>query len=130
MVDRTPVNIQVTGLKELVAECKAVSKALPKELAAINKDAAAALVPIARGLCPHVTGDLASSIRAGATARSGTIKAGGTKGVLYAPPIHWGWPSRNISPQPFLMEALQGNVLAISERYEKNLQTFLDRNFV
>jgi len=29
----------------------------------------------------------------------------GRASVPYAGPIHWGWPARNIEPQPFLTDA-------------------------
>ena len=25
--------------------------------------------------------------------------------LIYAPVIHWGWPKRNIRPQPFVLDA-------------------------
>jgi hypothetical protein len=28
--------------------------------------------------------------------------------VLYAGPIHFGWPARNIQPNPFIYEVLDG----------------------
>lgn len=120
--------IRVTGLKELIKATKAVDRELPKEIRGINKDAALALVPIARGLVPVQTGRLQASIRAGATLRSGTVKAGKAS-VPWANPIHWGWHRHNISPQPFLVEALQGNTDVIRETYITNLQAFLDRTF-
>lgn len=123
------VGVQVTGLRELVKALKDVEKDIPKELLAINKAAAEKIVPLARSLAPHGdTGMLAASIRAGATRRSGTIKAGSSS-VVYAPPIHWGWPSRNIAPNQFLVEALHQSESMIQNEYLHDLQVFLDRRF-
>lgn len=120
--------IQVTGLKELGAACKKVDTGLPKEVAKINGEAAAALVPAARALAPKLTGRLAGSIRASATARAGVVRAGSAS-VPYAGPIHWGWPRHHISPHPFLVDALQDNVDKIVAKYDDDLQRFLDHWF-
>lgn len=122
------VGVKVTGLRELVAALKTVDKSIADEVVAINRATAEKIVPIARGLAPHVSGTLAGSIRAGATRRSGTIKAG-SRSVPYAQPIHWGWPSRGIEARPFLVDALNQSERLIEHEYLHELQAFLDRRF-
>lgn len=56
------------------------------------------------GLVPVRTGWLASTIRSTGTKAAGFIRAGG-KLAPYAGPIHWGWPKRNIKPNPFAADA-------------------------
>lgn len=51
------------------------------------------------------TGRLAGSVRAGRGKTKAVVRAGGAR-VPYAGVIHYGWPARGISPQPFLVSAL------------------------
>ncbi|MFT3877423.1 MAG: hypothetical protein QM708_13520 [Propioniciclava sp.] len=55
---------------------------------------------------PRRTGRLASTIRSSGTSTGSIIRAGYAR-VPYANPIHWGWPRRNISPNPFLTDGAQ-----------------------
>lgn len=79
--------------------------------AALVKAAAVDRVPVGK------TGRLKDSIREAVTKRRGAVKAGGVAfKVRYAGPIHFGWPARNIVPQPFLYDALdkrRGEVLDV-----------------
>ena len=122
------MTVTVTGLKELITACKVIDAKLPAEVRQINKDAAEIVAAAARGLAPVRSGRLQGSIRAGATQKAGTVKAGGGS-IPYGPPIHWGWPRHHIRPNPFLVRALEGNVDKVVETYARNLQSFLDRNF-
>lgn len=56
------------------------------------------------GLVPVSSGWLASTIRSTGTKTAGVIRAG-NKATPYAGPIHWGWPKRNIKPNPFAADA-------------------------
>lgn len=55
---------------------------------------------------PHKSGKLAGSMRAGRGKTKAVVRAGGAA-VPYAGVIHYGWPARNISAQPFFTSALQ-----------------------
>lgn len=55
---------------------------------------------------PVVDGNLAGTLRAGRGKTKAVVRAGGAR-VPYAGVIHYGWPARNIEPQPFLTDALQ-----------------------
>lgn len=50
------------------------------------------------------TGRLASTLRAGRGKTKAVVRAGGAR-VPYAGVVHYGWPARNIHPQPFLVTA-------------------------
>lgn len=52
--------------------------------------------------------------------------AGGAA-VPYAGPIHWGWPSHNIEPQPFIAAAAQDTEPQWLGLYERDVQRTLDR---
>lgn len=56
---------------------------------------------------PSASGRLAATVRAGRGKTKAVVRAGGAR-APYAGVIHYGWPARNIAPQPFLTNALQG----------------------
>lgn len=100
-------SIKVTGVKELRAAIKKAQDVdLTNELKAAYKNSALAVSGRAYQLAPKFTGDLADSIRPVASTTRATVQAGNSK-VLYAGPIHWGWPARNIQAQPFITDALK-----------------------
>jgi len=71
-----------------------------------HRKAAAYVAGRARSAAPQVTGRLAGTVRGNNAVRRATVKAGGY-GVVYAGPIHWGWPRRNITAQPFIADTAQ-----------------------
>lgn len=107
--------VRIEGARQLRATLKRAGGDL-QDLRAANRRAATTVVPAAAALAPKRSGNLAASIRAGATTRAGIVRAG-KKRVPYAGPVHWGWPSRPdpargirggpIKPHPFLMRAAQ-----------------------
>lgn len=52
------------------------------------------------------TGRLAATPRAGRGRTKAVVRAGGAR-TPYAGVVHYGWPARNIAPQPFLLAAFQ-----------------------
>jgi phage gpG-like protein len=62
------------------------------------------IVADARARAPRRTGRLASSITGDVQPNQSLVGSD----LVYAPVIHWGWPDRNIAPQPFLLEAAEG----------------------
>lgn len=52
------------------------------------------------------TGRLSGSLRAGKGKTKAVVRAGGAR-AKYAGVIHYGWPARNIRPNPFLTRAVQ-----------------------
>ena len=83
-----------------------------------NRKAGAIIANAARSRAPRRTGRLASSIT--------VDKAGITASAPYAGPIHWGWPSRNIDPQPFAMGAARATEPQWVAFYEDEVQKALD----
>jgi hypothetical protein len=77
---------------------------------------------VAANLAPHRSGRLVGNIRAGATQKAAFVRAGGAR-VPYAGPVHWGWPKRNITANPFMTKAAQQTEprwLAVYEDYTTN----------
>lgn len=102
-----------------------------KQLTRINKQAAGVVTVAAKARAPHGIktrksrkryrpGKLSRSIRAGATTKAGVIRAGSTR-VPYANAIHWGWPRRNIKPNPFISEAAQATEAVWIKQYEAHM---------
>lgn len=74
---------------------------------------------------PRRSGRLAGSIRrAKASTTKATVRAG-KKSVPYAGPIHFGWPARNIAPQPFLTDALASKHDDVIDLYADELDRFV-----
>ena len=97
--------VRVEGAKELRRALRRAENDLEKKALKEAHAAGARLVAAAATqIVPKVSGTLAGSIRASGTQTKGIVRAG-RKSVPYAGVIHFGWPRRNISPQPFLCEA-------------------------
>lgn len=91
--------VEVEGAKELRRTLKQAGADM-SDFTQANRDAAAIASTAAAARAPRRTGALAASVRAGASRTQGVIRAGGAR-VPYAGPIHWGWPARHISANPF-----------------------------
>jgi hypothetical protein len=76
---------------------------------------------------PVLSGRLESSIRAGKGKTKAVVRAGGAR-VPYAGVIHYGWPARNIAPQPFISAALASERGAVFERLQEGLEEIQRRN--
>jgi len=120
--------IEVEGYDRLRRELRKVSDDLPGELRAIAKQAAMEVATTARTLVPERSGDLKRSIRAGATARSGTVKAG-KRTVPYAGPIHFGWLRRHIRPQPFMYRALDRRRDEVARAFAEQVEQLIADTF-
>ena len=73
------------------------------------------------------TGKLSGSLRAGKGKTKAVVRAGGAR-APYAGVVHYGWPARNIAPNPFITNALQaqqGNALA---KLNDGIQDILRKN--
>ncbi|MFL0579178.1 HK97 gp10 family phage protein [Dietzia sp. 179-F 9C3 NHS] len=80
----------------------------------------------ARATAPRVSGTLAGTIRPSGTKTRAVVRAG-YKSVPYGGPIHWGWPARNITAQPFLTDAAQATEPAWSAIYLTAVDRTLDQ---
>ena len=102
------VGLRIEGGRELRRTMRKAGSDLT-ELKEANRAAADIVTSRARSTAPKVSGNLSNSIRTGATKTAGIVRAGNNRksatGVPYANPIHWGWPARGITAQPWLSEA-------------------------
>ncbi len=113
--------VEVEGAKQLRKALEAMGDDAVAELKAVNLEAAEIVAKAARPLVPRVTGALEATVRASGTKTRGSVRAG-KKRVPYAGPIHFGWPERKITPQPFLYDAIDRRRDEVVSAYEKNVQ--------
>lgn len=113
--------IEVVGLNRLVRDLKALEPELVTRLKSVNADLAADVASSARSLVPRRSGRLESSIRSSGTNRSGIVRTG-SRSVPYAGPIHFGWHRRNITPHPFLYDAMDARRAHVLTEYTRALE--------
>lgn len=117
--------VEVKGAKELRKQLKAAGDDLA-DLKATHKKIAQIVEFDALQLAPVVTGGLVGSIRASGTQTAAIVRAG-RKSVPYAGPIHWGWPARNITAQPFLVDAQEAKYEDWMSEYTQLVDKALDK---
>lgn len=101
----TQAGLQVVGARELRRTAKKAGDDLG-DLKEAHAAAAGIVAPVARSAAPHGSGALAASVRPSGTKTQSVIRAG-KKSVPYAGVQEFGWPARNIRPQPFIVPAAQ-----------------------
>ena len=119
--------VKVEGGKELRRALKRAENDVEKAaLKAAHKEAAMVVAKKATQEVPKKSGTLAASIRASGTMTKGIVRAGRSS-VPYAGVIHFGWPRRNITPQPYLYEAADDRVDEVVDIYLSRVNDILDR---
>lgn len=96
----------------------------------LNREAAEAVAPTARAttpIGPSARGHIQSSVRVGATASAGVLRAGtGLNGRFpYGGPLHWGWPKRGIKAQPWLANAAKATEGRWTDVYLEGVEAIL-----
>jgi len=114
--------VQVEGRKQLAASMKAAGLKL-NDLSAANRAAAQVAAPAAAAAAPVRTGRLAASVRGSGTRAAARI----VSRLPYAAPIHFGWPARDIAPQPFAFDAAQQTEPQWHEVYQHHIDQILAR---
>lgn len=102
---RDTAAVKIDGLPRLRRALREVGRDVA-DLKAANAKAAALVAAASSPRAPRRSGALAASVRGNRAAGRASIAAGGAA-LPYAGPIHWGWPARNIAPNPFIVEAAQ-----------------------
>jgi hypothetical protein len=117
-------SVEIVGGARLRATLKKAGADMA-DLKDANQAAGQMVADESRPIAPHRTGRLAASVRAARQVGRARIQAGGAA-VPYAGPIHWGWPSRNIRPQPFISTAAVATEPQWLPLYLDNVQTIVD----
>jgi hypothetical protein len=95
-----------------------------EDLKAVHEKVSAMVAAAARSAAPRRTGRLAASGRGSRAAGSAVVRFGGAR-VPYAGPIHYGWPRRNITAQPFAVDAAHDTEPAWTQVYLSELDKIL-----
>jgi hypothetical protein len=117
--------VEVEGARQLRKTLKAAGDDLG-ELKAAHAAAARLVSAAAAARAPKRTGRLAGTVRGSGAASVATIRAG-SAAVRYAQPIHWGWPARNIAPNPFISQAAQATESVWVPLYEREVDHALSK---
>lgn len=96
----TPPVVRVEGGRQLRAALRDMEGGLV-DLRKANAEAATVAARAGAGEAPRRSGQLAASIRPGATQSAAIVRAGSAR-VPYAGVIEYGWAARHIAPHPFL----------------------------
>jgi len=123
--------VRVEGLRETRAKVRKIADQMDAdaargELKEMNAEAAEIVARRARQLIPVRSGVLRSTVRAAGTQKSARVRAGFAR-VPYAGPIHFGWLSRNITPQPFLYSALDNRRAEVLRHYEQQIDKVIKK---
>lgn len=122
----TQPRIEVEGAREVARRLRKVEGGMA-DLKKVHADAAEIVEVRAAAIVPRRTGALKSTVRSTGQARGGVVRAG-FKRVLYAGVIHFGWPKHNISPQPFLYDALDQRATEVVDVYETRVNKLIKQN--
>lgn len=121
--------IKVEGLASVQRQLRKLSDDVDyqaEEFLTANKEIANFVKSDAMRFVPVLSGALSASLREAATKKSAKVKAGGGK-VAYAGPIHYGWPARRITPQPFFLDAIDQRRDEIKKRYEEMVDKLIKK---
>lgn len=117
----TPTDaVKIEGLSKLQRDLRKLStEALDLnklEFLATNKKVAEIIIGDSKKFVPVLSGALAQSVRNVSTKKSAKVRAGSVA-VPYAGPIHFGWPSRGIRPNPFFYDAIDRRRQEVFDTY-------------
>ena len=109
--------LQIRGLTRFRSTLKKAGADMA-DLKAANVKAADTVVTRARAIGPQRSGRLVGSVMPAKTVGRARVRSN----LVYAPVIHWGWPKRNIKPQPFVLDAAIETRPEWMAAYEADLQ--------
>lgn len=117
--------VRIEGLKETQKKVRKILDDMDRdaakgELKSMNTAAAEIVAGRALQLVPVRSGRLRDTVRPSGTQKSARVRAGFAR-VPYAGPIHFGWAARNITPQPFLYDALDARRREVVEHYDSQI---------
>jgi hypothetical protein len=125
--------VRVEGGRELRRKFREVGDDM-SDLKDLHKQLADDVAGTAKTKTPVRSGRLRNSVRGSGTKTAARVRAGnnrksGPSSVPYAGVIHFGWAARNITPRPYLYEALDDRRQEVIERYNDEVRTIIKRVF-
>lgn len=97
--------LEITGLRETIRDLEKYGAEV-SDLKDAFRRIGTIVVDEAKRRAPKKSGALANSIRPSNTKNKSVVRVGSAR-ILYAGPIHFGWPSRNIEANEFLYSAAE-----------------------
>jgi hypothetical protein len=119
------VTYEVKGGANLRRTLKKVEGGLD-DLKAVHGEVAQIVADRAQTTVPRVTGTLAGTIRPGATKTMAVVRAGFAR-VPYAGVQEFGWPARNIPPNPYLRPAAHDTESTWLKTYNDEIDELLSK---
>lgn len=117
--------VEVEGGPQLRRAFKRL-EASADDLKDLHRVAAEPVADEARTIVPVLDGGLRASIRQDRRAKGAAVLAGGAR-IPYAGVIHFGWPARNIEPDPFLYDAADRRADEVRDRYAAGIGRLVER---
>ena len=116
--------VEITGLRSTIRDLQRMGVEA-EELKDLMGSIGDLIADAARPLARRATGTMAGSIRPGRVKTRAVIRAGGAR-IPYAGVQHYGWAARNITPNPYLTQALQARQAAVFAELDKGLQRLIN----
>lgn len=116
--------VEVTGLRATLRDLQRMGVEA-EELRDVMTSVADLVATAARPLARRKSGAMAGSIRPGRVKTRAVIRAG-RAALPYAGPQHYGWAARNISPNPFLTDALATRQAAVLAELDSGLTRLIE----
>ena len=91
-----------------------------ENLKRVHADAAKVVEKEAKPRARKRSGKMSNSVRSTGQARQAVVRAGFAS-TPWVPVQHFGWPGHNISPNPFLYEALDSRADEVVKAYEDGI---------
>lgn len=123
-VTNGPGRVRVEGLGKAMRQLSAAG-ANADELRDLMQEIGGLVVNAANP--PRASGTLAATVRPGRGKTKAVVRAGGAR-APYAGVIHYGWPARNIAPNPFLTNALNAQRSAIFQALDNGIADLLEKH--
>lgn len=116
--------LEIEGLRELQKSIRNLTDDSRNDMKETHRRAGQIIVEAAAPLVPVQSGALLASARSAPTQRQGRVRVG-SAAVPYAGPIHFGWPARNIRPNPFIYEVLDRRRDEVMKLYEARIDELI-----
>lgn len=116
--------VKIEGLSKVQRDLRSLGSDLDLvkgEFYQTNRKVAEIVMEGAKRYVPVSSGALAESMRNASTKKSAKVRVGDKSNVVYAGPIHFGWPARRIKPQPFIYEATDRRRAEVANLYAERL---------
>lgn len=112
--------LEIEGMRELQKALRNLTEDSRNDMKETHRQAGQIVVDAAVRIIPVRSGALLASIKSAPTQRQGRVRVG-SAAVPYAGPIHFGWPARNIKPNPFIYEVLDSRRQEVYALYAERI---------